>query len=131
MDKKLKLEIYTPDGIILKEEVTQVNIPASQGEIGVLANHMNYISAIKPGFLKVFYNDKSSKEFIVSDGTVEVFNNSCSILTEEALEVNAIDKDIIKKRISHAYDELKKDHSPILKATINTEIDFLNLALNA
>ena len=74
MPDKFNLEIISPDKTLLNSEVKQVIIPAYEGIMTILKDHMSLITFLRPGFIEVEINNKMSK-FYVEDGTVEFFNN--------------------------------------------------------
>ena len=81
MSEEFKIEIVNPEQSFLsKEDVTEVIVPAYEGEMGILKDHISIISFLKPGIIKV--NSKSGEEsFYVEDGIVEFKDNNLSILT--------------------------------------------------
>ncbi len=96
MSEEYSLEIVNPEkSFLLKDDVIEVVVPAYEGEIGILKDHISIISFLKPGIIKVF--SKSGEDsFYVNDGIIEFKNNNLSILTSLILNI----KDIDKKKIS-------------------------------
>ena len=80
MSENFNLEIISPDQTLLNSEVKQVAIPAYEGMMTILKDHISLITFLRPGFIEVEINDKTSK-FYVEDGTVEFFNNKLLILS--------------------------------------------------
>ena len=81
MSEEFKVEIVNPErSFLLKEDVTEVVIPAFEGEMGILKDHISLISFLKPGIIKVFSKSEENKYF-VEDGIVEFKDNNLSILT--------------------------------------------------
>ena len=109
MSEGFKLEIVNPEKSFLsKENVNEVVIPAYEGEIGILKDHIPIISFLKPGIIKVFTGSEM-QSFYVEDGIVEFNDNSLSILTSKILDFKNISKDEIKNSISDAEKELSKE----------------------
>ena len=81
MSEEFKIEIVNPEKSFLsKEDVTEVVVPAFEGEMGILKDHISIISFLKPGVIKV--SSKSGEEnYYVEDGIVEFKNNNLSVLT--------------------------------------------------
>ena len=100
------LEIVSPEKSFLKKDnVTEVVLPAFEGEMGILKDHISIISFLKPGIIKITSgNDKEN--FYVDDGIVEFKDNSLSILTSNIFDINNSDKEKIQEMIKHAEDEL-------------------------
>ena len=97
MSDEFKIEIVNPDKSFLsKEDVTEVVVPAFEGEIGILKDHISIISFLKPGIIKIF--SKSGEEnFYVNDGIIEFKNNNLSILTSLILDLKNVDKEKISE----------------------------------
>ena len=81
MSENFKIEIVNPEKSFLsKDNVSEVVVPAFEGEIGILKNHIPIISFLKPGIIKVFVGTEE-ENYYVEDGIVEFKDNSLSILT--------------------------------------------------
>ncbi len=107
MSEVYSVEIVNPEKSFLsKDDVTEVVLPAFEGEIGILKDHISIISFLKPGIIKLF--SKSGEEnFYVSDGIIEFKNNNLSILTSLILNLKDIDKEKISEIQKTAEEELK------------------------
>ena len=109
MSENFSIEIVNPEKSFLsKDDVSEVVIPAFEGEIGILKYHMPIISFLKPGIIRVF-TESDEQHFFVEDGIVEFKDNSLSILTSSIFNLKDIDKNQINKHISEAENELSKD----------------------
>ena len=108
MSEEYSVEIVNPEKSFLsKDDVTEVVVPAFEGEIGILKDHISIISFLKPGIIKIF--SKSGEEsFYVNDGIIEFKNNNLSILTSLILDLNDINKEKISEIQKSAEEELNK-----------------------
>ena len=108
MSEEYSVEIVNPEKSFLsKNDVTEVVVPAFEGEIGILKNHISIISFLKPGIIKIF--SKSGEEsFYVNDGIIEFKDNNLSILTSLILNLKDIDKEKISEIQKFAEEELNK-----------------------
>ena len=108
MSEEFKLEIVNPEKSFLsKEDVTEVVVPAFEGEMGILKDHISIISFLKPGIIKIF--SKSGEEnYYVEDGIVEFKNNNLSVLTSSIFNTKDINKDKINELIKSAEEETNK-----------------------
>ena len=106
MSEEFKIEIINPEKSFLsKEDVTEVVIPAFEGEMGILKDHISIISFLKPGFLKIF--SKSGEEnYYVEDGIVEFKNNNLSVLTSSICKMKT-SKDKIEELLKQAEEHSK------------------------
>ena len=109
MSEGFNIEIVNPEKSFLsKENVSEVVIPAFEGEIGILKDHISIISFLKPGIIKVFAGSEE-ENFFVEDGIVEFKNNSLSILTSSIFNIKNVDKNQINNSIAEAEKELAKN----------------------
>ena len=108
MSEEYSVEIVNPEKSFLsKNDVTEVVVPAFEGEIGILKDHISIISFLKPGIIKIF--SKSGEEsFYVNDGIIEFKDNNLSILTSLILNLKDIDKEKISDIQKSAEKELNK-----------------------
>ena len=107
MSEKFKFEIISPDRTILKIETNEVVIPAFEGEIGILKDHVSLITFLRPGLIKIKENSENS--YFVENGTVEFSNNNLLILTSTAKELSKLDKNIVEKMIKEAEEKVEKE----------------------
>ena len=118
MSEEYSVEIVNPEKSFLsKNDVTEVVVPAFEGEIGIFKDHISIISFLKPGIIKIF--SKSGEEsFYVNDGIIEFKDNNLSILTSLILNLKNIDKEKISEIQKSAEEELNKsdinDHEKYL-----------------
>ena len=105
MTEEFKIEIVNPEkSFLYKEDVTEVVIPAYEGEMGILKDHISIISFLKPGIIKVF-SKTSEEKYYVEDGIVEFKNNSLSILTSSVFNLKDMNKNKIEEIIKKAENE--------------------------
>ena len=132
MSNNFNVEIVNPEKSFLsKEDVTEVVIPAFEGDMGILKDHISIISFLKPGLVKVF-EGANEEIFYVDDGIVEFKNNCLSILTSNIFNIKKMDKNIVRDALAKAEQETKKnDISDQNKYLIDQKIEVLkNLTLN-
>ena len=105
MSEEFKIEIVNPEeSFLLKEDVIEVVIPAFEGEMGILKDHISIISFLKPGIVKLF-SKTGEENFYVEDGILEFKNNNLSILTSSIFNIKDMDKDKVEKIIKEAETE--------------------------
>ena len=109
MSENFNIEIVNPEKSFLsKDNVSEVIVPAFEGEIGILKDHISIISFLKPGIIKVF-SGSEEENFFVEDGIVEFKDNSLSILTSSIFNIKDADKNYININISEAEKELSSE----------------------
>ena len=107
MSEEFKVEIVNPEkSFLTKEDVTEVVVPAFEGEMGILKNHISIISFLKPGIIKIL-SKTGDENYYVEDGIVEFKNNNLSILTSSILNLSDIDKSKQQDLISSAEEQSK------------------------
>ena len=100
MSNKFTVEIISPDQTVLKSETSEVTIPAYEGQMGILRDHIPLITFLRPGFI-IIKNDEE-KKFYVEEGTVEFSNNNLLILTSSVKNFKNLNKDLINDLIEEA-----------------------------
>ena len=118
MSEEFKVEIINPEkSFISKDDVLEVVVPAFEGEMGILKDHISIISFLKPGIIKI--SSKSEQEsYYVEDGIVEFKNNNLSILTSSIFNIAEMDKskqqDLLKQAEKESGKEEISDQSRYL-----------------
>ena len=108
MSEEYSVEIVNPEKSFLsKNDVIEVVVPAFEGEIGILKDHISIISFLKPGIIKI-YSKSGEDSFYVNDGIIEFKNNNLSILTSLILNLKDIEKEKISEIQKSAEEELNK-----------------------
>ena len=132
MSEEFKVEIVNPEKSFLsKEDVTEVVVPAFEGEMGILRDHISIISFLKPGIIKV-YSKSDEKKYFVEDGIVEFKDNNLSILTSSIYNMSDLDRNKIDQIVKQAEKESIEDNiDDQKKYLIDQKIEVLkNLNLN-
>ena len=92
MSEEFKVEIVNPEkSFLTKEDVSEVVVPAFEGEMGILKDHISIISFLKPGIIKIL-SKSGDENYYVEDGIVEFKNNNLSILTSSIFNLTDLDK---------------------------------------
>ena len=103
MSEGFKLEIINPEKSFLsKDGVSEVVLPAFEGDMGILKDHISIISFLKPGLVKVFESISNQETYYVEDGIIEFKNNCLSILTSNIFDIKKIDKNIVRDALTKA-----------------------------
>jgi len=126
MSEEFKVEIVNPEkSFLFKEDVTEIVVPAFEGEMGILKDHISIISFLKPGVIKIFSKNVEEK-FYVEDGILEFKDNSLSILTSSIFSLDKIDRNYINQSIQSAEKELENENIEDQKRfLISQKIDVL------
>ena len=126
MSEEFKVEIVNPEKSFLsKEDVTEVIVPAFEGEMGILKDHISIISFLKPGIITI-HSKSGEEKFLVEDGIVEFKNNNLSVLTSSIFNLKDVDKNKIQDLLKISEEEANKSEiSDQAKFLANQKIDVL------
>ena len=134
MAEKLKLEVVTPKGAVVSQEVDIVTAPGYGGEFGVLANHAPFLSTIKTGVL-TYKTGVREETLMVSGGFCEVSNNKLTFLVESAERGTDIDveramraKERAEKRLAEAQAQKEKFDRTRAEAALQRALSRLKVA---
>ena len=133
MSEGFKLEIINPEKSFLsKDGVSEVVVPAFEGEMGILKDHISIISFLKPGLVRVFESGSNEETYYVEDGIIEFKNNCLSIITSNIFDIKKIDKKVIRDSLTKAEkDTQNTDISDQKKYLLDQKIEVLkSLTLN-
>ena len=109
MSEQFNLEIVSPENSFLKkDDVTEVVVPAFEGEMGILKDHISVISFLKPGIIKISSKNEENN-FYVDDGIVEFKDNTLSILTSNIFDIKNSEASKIQDMIKEAEKELSDE----------------------
>ena len=118
MSEEFKIEIVNPEkSFLVKEDVSEVVVPAYEGEMGILKDHISIISFLKPGIIKIL-SKSGNESYYIEDGIVEFKNNNLSILTSSIFNIADMDKskqqDLLKQAEEESSEEEISDQSRYL-----------------
>ena len=118
MSEEFKVEIVNPEkSFLVKEDISEVIVPAFEGEMGILKDHISIISFLKPGIIKIL-SKSGDENYYVEDGIVEFKNNNLSILTSSIFNLTDLDK-------SKQQDLLELAEKEASKAELNDQSKYL------
>jgi len=126
MSEEFKIEIVNPEkSFLVKEDVSEVVVPAFEGEMGILKDHISIISFLKPGIIKIL-SKSGDENYYVEDGIVEFKNNNLSILTSSIFNLTDLDKSKQQDLLKLAEKEASKpDISDQSKYLVDQKIEVL------
>ena len=118
MSEEFKVEIVNPEkSFLVKDDVSEVVVPAFEGEMGILKDHISIISFLKPGIIRIL-SKSGDENYYVEDGIVEFKNNNLSILTSTIFNLADMDR-------SKQQDLLKQAEEEANKTDINDQSKYL------
>jgi F-type H+-transporting ATPase subunit epsilon len=82
--------LVSPEALVFYGEVEQVDLPGTEGDLGVLAGHDPIVTALRPGIVRLIANGKN-EEFVVLGGIAEFSQSILSILADTATPIAEFD----------------------------------------
>ncbi|MEC8135319.1 MAG: F0F1 ATP synthase subunit epsilon [Pseudomonadota bacterium] len=105
-EDKVEFELVSPEKLLLSREVDMVVIPGAEGDMGVLPQHSPAITTVRPGTIVVYEGGAVTDRIFIAGGFAEVSDNRCTVLAEEAMPVEDIDKASAEQALSDARDDV-------------------------
>ena len=125
MSENFNIEIISPEKKLLTDKVNSATIPAFEGEMTILSNHIPIITFLRPGIIKATSNKET--QYFVEEGTVEFSNNNLAILSSTIIELSALSKGKISKMIEESKAQLNQENLDDKKRyVISHKIDCLS-----
>ncbi|WEX09952.1 F0F1 ATP synthase subunit epsilon [Chelativorans sp. AA-79] len=118
MAKTFTFELVSPERLLLSEEVEQVVVPGTEGEMTVMAEHAPVMTSIKPGVITVVRAGGNAEQFVVFGGFADITPDGCRLLAESASRVAELDRADLTRRIEEVRAEMEgaRDHETRTKA---------------
>ena len=102
-----QFNLVSPEKLLFTGEVTQVDVPGSEGDFGVLAGHAPFVTTLRPGILTV-YREGGALRVVVSGGFAEVSDAGLTVLADVAVPVEDVNRDAFAGYIKDAEDAVAK-----------------------
>ena len=87
-------QIISPEKTLFDESIEMAIIPGTEGDLGVLSNHMPLITSLRLGNIYIYKDNKVIKKFMVNGGILEVIDNRCTLLTED---ISDLESEVVNK----------------------------------
>ena len=128
MSDQFNYKLVTPEKIYLEGDAQMVVLPGAEGDLGVLPNHSNIITSLRPGIIKVTNSDQT-KSLFVEEGFIKFSNNELLVIAVGLDEEAALNNDFINHKIEN-YSSALETADETQKMKIQKKIDSLKLLLN-
>ena len=131
MAEGLKIEIVSPERLVLSEVVTSVTVPGTEGYFTVMDDHAPFMTTLRPGFITVNRNGQD-EIFFVKGGFADVSPDGLTILAERSVPLTEFDHADLAAQIKAAEAELAAAATPEDKSYAQEVVSaLLNLAIEA
>lgn len=108
MADTFKFELVSPERLLVSETVSEVVIPATEGEMTVLANHAPVMTTIKAGIVTLKTASGETHKYVVFGGFADILPTGCTLLAESAVSADDMSPDDLQKRIATARSEIEE-----------------------
>lgn len=125
MADNFNFELVSPERLLLSEKVSEVVIPATEGEMTVMANHAPTMTTIKPGVVSVKLASGQVTKYVVFGGFADIVPTGCTLLAESAVALTDLNRETLSKRIEDARAELKAAESHEHRTRLEQYLDEL------
>ena len=117
MPDRLQFELVTPERLLLSEMVEMVVVPGTEGNFGVLPGHAPLISTIRPGMIEIYQGQSVTRRIFIVSGTAEVTPERCTVLADEAVSPDTLDRSSIETDLRTAEGNLPSLREQVARAT--------------
>ncbi len=107
MASKLQVKIVTPEKTLLETEAEQIVVPATAGEIGFMYDHVPLLTSLTVGYIKFYNAEQLTEKYLLHSGFAQISNNELTILAEEIIDEQSLNKAELTQEITRLTQELK------------------------
>ena len=129
MPERVQFDLVTPERLLLSEMVEMVVVPGTEGNFGVLPGHAPLISTIRPGMIEIYQGQTVTRRIFIVSGIAEVTPEGCTVLADEAMAPDEVDRDAIEAELQTVQGNLPSLRERVARAT-GSERDSLLVELN-
>jgi F-type H+-transporting ATPase subunit epsilon len=122
---KLHFDLVSPERLLISAEVDQVDVPGSEGDFGVMANHAPVMTTLRPGVLTIQSPGKAGEKYFVRGGFAEVTLGGLTVLAEEAMPLAELDGAALDQRIKNAEEDVADAKDDAVRERAQTQLDRL------
>jgi len=113
----IEFELVAPERLLVSEAVEMVVVPGTEGDFGILAGHAPTVSSVRAGVIAVFESGRVKERFFVSGGFAEVTPERCTVLADEAMPLEEIDRAAVERALPDLRDDVAAARDDTEKAT--------------
>lgn len=102
MAETTEFELVSPEKLLVSEQVEMVVVPGTEGLFGAMPRHAPFLSTVAPGVLEIYEGGSVKKRIFVAGGFAEVNETRCTVLAEQAIPVEEIDRSAAQAELDAA-----------------------------
>lgn len=127
MASTFRFELVSPERLLLSSDATEVLVPGAEGEFTVLPQHAPVLATLRPGLLDVKLEDGTEHQFFVRGGFAEVDPESLTVLAQQAVDRDSLDRDWLSQEIKNAEEDVADATDDKVRDAAQTNLDRLKL----
>jgi F-type H+-transporting ATPase subunit epsilon len=117
MPDRVQFELVTPERLLISEAVEMVVVPGTEGNFGVLPGHSLLMSTIRPGMIEVYEGQRVTRRLFVAGGFADVTPERCTVLAEEAVPADALDRTSVEAELQVVQGNLPSLREQVSRST--------------
>ena len=130
-EEQVSFELVSPERLLVSKPVDMVVVPGVEGNFGVLPRHAPMISTIRPGVIAIYEGRTVVERIFVAGGLAEVTPERCTVLAEQAMPVEDIDRAAVERRLSELREDLADAKDEAAAKAASREIKVAEAMLKA
>ncbi len=130
MSETFRLDIVSPEKVILQGQFTMVVVPGTNGDLGILPYHSPLISTLRPGLINVYQESDIVHQYYSREGFVHVNAQGCSLMVDECLALEDLSVDSIEHILQEKREALEKAQTASEQEALTRDLHFANLQLH-
>lgn len=129
----IQFELVSPEEKLVSEPVYMAVIPGSEGEMGVGAQHSSFVVSLKPGVVKLYKEGLSEnpRKIFIAGGFADVTGENCTVLAEQAVNVDDLDADALKTQMADLAEDLNTAVEATDKLRIQRKLNMVRAQIDA
>jgi F-type H+-transporting ATPase subunit epsilon len=131
MPDAFKFELVSPERLLVSDDVEQVLVPGSEGDMTVLARHAPLLTTLRPGVLDIGMPGGEHRRYFIRGGFAEVGPSGLTVLAETAIDLVDLDADQIAQAVKDAEEDVADATEPAIRDRAQTKLDQLRQVQSA
>lgn len=130
----INFELVSPEEKLIEQPVTLAVIPGTEGDMGVGAGHASFVVALKPGVVHLYQDSiegESQSKIFIAGGFADVTGENCTVLAEQAVNVNDLDQKEVEQEIQNLNEDLDRAQDEVEAARIKNRLALAKAKLTA
>jgi F-type H+-transporting ATPase subunit epsilon len=125
MPDAFKFELVSPERLLVSDDVEQVVVPGSEGEMTVLAYHAPVLTTLKPGVLDIGFPGGEHRRYFIRGGFAEIGPSGLTVLAETAVDLAELDSGQLAQAIKDAEEDVTDAGEDMARDKAQTNLDHL------